>query len=126
LQQWLPAGDAQMHTSMARDLRESFPYVRAFVGINGYGAHFLASETPLPQHSAEELARRMPATAVADMLEWGPYSTADRQFEASLANEFPLDRLLAESPGTPALQDDRPINEYFLLRMLRRGLHIKP
>ena len=27
-----------------------------------------------------------------------------------------LDQLIALSPSTPALQDDRPINEYFLLR----------
>ena len=44
------------------------------------------------------------------------------QFAAMLAPEFPLDRLLAASPRTPAMQDDRPVNEYFLLRLLRKGL----
>jgi hypothetical protein len=35
--------------------------------------------------------------------------------------EFPLDRFVAQSPETPAMQDDRPVNEYFLLRLLQRG-----
>jgi hypothetical protein len=29
--------------------------------------------------------------------------------------------MIARSPTTPALQDDRPINEYFLLRLLSRS-----
>jgi spermidine synthase len=29
LQQWLPSGDKEVHTAIARALRESFPYVRA-------------------------------------------------------------------------------------------------
>lgn len=126
LQQWLPSGDKEVHTAIVRALRESFPYVRGFSGISGYGAHFLASETPLPERTPEELAQRMPASAVADMLEWGPSKEADRQFSIMLQHEFPVDRLIAESPGTPAMQDDRPVNEYFLLRLLRRGMNTNP
>jgi spermidine synthase len=123
LQQWLPSGDKEVHTAIARALRESFPYVRAFVGVNNYGAHFLASDAPIPQRSPEELARQMPASAVSDMLEWGPSQTADGQFAAMLQREFPVDRFVSESPDTPAMQDDRPINEYFLLRLLQRAGH---
>jgi len=120
LQQWLPAGDKQVHAAIARALRESFTNVRAFQGINGYGAHFLASDTPLPQRTPAELARQMPPTAVKDMVEWGPYPTPEGQFAATLQGEFPLDRFVAESPETPTMQDDRPVNEYFLLRLLSR------
>ena len=46
LQQWLPGGDAVIRASVARALKESFPYVRAFHSIEGYGFHFLASTVP--------------------------------------------------------------------------------
>ena len=120
LQQWLPAGDKQVHAAIVRALRESFANVRAFQGINGYGAHFLASDTPLPQRTPAELARQMPPSAAEDMIEWGPYHTPEGQFAAMLQGEFPLDRFVAESPKTPTMQDDRPVNEYFLLRLLSR------
>ena len=29
-------------------------------------------------------------------------------------------QVIAVSPQTPAMQDDRPVNEYFLLRSVRR------
>ncbi len=37
-------------------------------------------------------------------------------FDTVLQNEVPIETLIAPSPGTPALRDDRPINEYYLLR----------
>jgi len=121
LQQWLPTrGDYEVHAAIARALGESFAEVRAFYGISGYGEHFLASDTTIPQRTPEELARRMPQTAIADMLEWGPYPDPESQFAASLKQEFSLDSFVAQSPGTPAMEDNRPINEYFLLRTVKR------
>ncbi len=57
LQQWLPGGDAVVHASVARALKESFPYVRVFHSVEGWGYHFLASDRPLPNPTAAELAR---------------------------------------------------------------------
>ena len=48
LQQWLPDGDAVVRSSVARALKESFPYVRVFRSVQGWGWHFLASNQPLP------------------------------------------------------------------------------
>jgi hypothetical protein len=45
-----------------------------------------------------------------DLVEWGPATNADEQF---------VDEVIAWAPNVPALQDDRPINEYFLLRRLQ-------
>jgi hypothetical protein len=42
-------------------------------------------------------------------------NTAEEQFDLILSNEIPV-RLQAESPRTPGLRDDLPVNEYFLLR----------
>jgi len=38
------------------------------------------------------------------------------QFAGMLSNETPIDRLISDSPTTPALSDDLPINEYYVLR----------
>ena len=38
-----------------------------------------------------------------------------------LGNEKSPAEIIAMSPQVPAMQDDRPVNEYFLLRSLRRG-----
>jgi spermidine synthase len=121
LQQWLPDGinranDNQLKASVTRALQDSFPYLRIFQWNGRQGWHFLASDQPIPLRSAAELAERMPAAAVADMLEWGPAQTAEKQFALLLSRETNPQQMIALSPQTPALQDDRPINEYYLLR----------
>jgi spermidine synthase len=116
VQQWLPKGDAAIHASVARALGESFPYIRVFRSVTGEGYHFLASECSLDGRSPAKLVQRMPASAVRDMMEWGPQPTPERQFAVVLSRELPLQAMIAEAPKTPALKDDRPINEYYWLR----------
>jgi len=116
LQQWLPMGDAVVHAAVARALKESFPYIRVFHSVDGWGYHFLASRRPLPNWSAAELAQHTPPRAAADLIEWGPQATAEAQFAQILKNEVSLDQMIAEAPGTPALQDDHPENEYYAIR----------
>jgi len=116
LQQWYPGGDLTTVASVARAVKESFPYVRAYKSISGWGVHFLASRQPIPDRSAADLANRMPPAAAADLVEWGPYPTPEQQFAAVLKNELPIDWIIGLDKSAPALQDDRPINEYYLLR----------
>ena len=118
LQQWFPGGDLRTTAAVARSLHQSFPYVRAFIGIGGWGIHYLASRQPIPARSAADLAKRLPASAAADLVEWGPFPTAEQQFAAMLRNEISVDRILALDAKAPALADDRPVNEYSLLRDL--------
>ncbi|HZW94150.1 MAG TPA: hypothetical protein VFF64_14455 [Candidatus Eremiobacteraceae bacterium] len=124
LQQWLMSGDREDLAAVALALRRSFPYVRVFTyagnASQNPGFHFLASDQPIPRRSADELARRLPAAAAADLVEWGPETTAQDQFGVLLF-EMPVDQFIALSPTTPALSDDRPINEYYLLRSSLRG-----
>ena len=122
LAQWFPEGDPQDFAAVARALRNSFPYVRAFGSIDGWGLHFLASEEPIPTLSAEDLLRKMPAAAVADLTEWdspGGSEAAEEAFDTMLQNEVPIESVIQRSPATPSMRDDRPINEYYALR--RRG-----
>ncbi len=125
LQQWYPGGDLATTAAIARALKESFPYVRAFISIEGVGVHYLASRQPIPPLSAAELARRMPANAASDLVEWGPFPTAEQQLAAMLKREVPVDWLISADINAPAIQDDRPINEYYGLRSTGARLHWK-
>jgi spermidine synthase len=121
LMQWYPGGDQATTASISRALKESFPVVRAFGSFEGWGIHYLASRRPIPYRSADELAKRTPPNAASDLVEWGPFSTADQQFAAVLKNEVPIDLLIGMDKDVPAMQDDRPINEYGLLRHIHFG-----
>ena len=123
LQQWFPGADLVTTAAIARALKESFPYVRAFASVEHWGIHYLASRRPIPDRSAPELTRRMPARAAADLVEWGPFPTAEQQFAAVLEQEVPIDRLLAAAGNVPAILDDRPANEYYMLRHAGIWLH---
>ena len=116
LQQWLPNGDAVVRASVTRALKESFPYVRVFRSVQGWGWHFLASNQPLANRSATELAGRLPADAARDLVEWDPETTPEQEFANVLNREVSLDQMIAEAPQAPALTDDRPVNEYYALR----------
>jgi spermidine synthase len=116
LQQWLPYGDAVVQASVARALKESFPYIRVFHPVGGVGFHFLASNQPLPVRTPAELARRLSPKAAADLVEWGPEPTAELEFASVLHKELSLEQMIAQAPQAVALQDDRPENEYYLLR----------
>jgi predicted membrane-bound spermidine synthase len=119
LQQWLPGGDAIVRASVARALKESFQYVRVFRPGESGGYHFLASNRTLPDRTGAELAERLTPKAAHDFTEWGPESTPELQFADVLKKEISLDQIIAEAPHVPALQDDRPENEYYLLRLHR-------
>jgi len=116
LQQWFPGGDSATTAAVARALQRSFPHVRVFRSFEHFGYHFLASMSAIPDTSAPQLAARLPADAVRDLMEWGPESTPERQFQFILDSEVPLANIIQMDPEAPALQDDRPINEYFLAR----------
>ena len=117
LQQWLPGGDAATRASVARALQESFTYVRAFRSIEGAGFHLLGSMSPIKDLSASQLAQRLPPDASHDLVEWS-VSTPEELFHSVLDLELPLPRIIQDDPIAPALQDDHPVNEYFLIRRL--------
>jgi spermidine synthase len=116
LVQWYPGGDHTTTAAVSRALKESFHCVRAFGSFEGWGVHYLASQRPIPDRSAADLANRMPPNAAADLVEWGPFSTPEQQFAAVLKNEIPIELLVGMDKHAPAMQDDRPVNEYGLLR----------
>ena len=100
-------------------MRDSFPYVRAF--SDDFGIHFLGSNHPLPLRTTAGLLQHMPPAAVKDLAEWehdaGPSEAASSYLNS--LHELSLDELIAAAPKTPALTDDRPINEYYAWRQVR-------
>jgi spermidine synthase len=118
LQQWLPYGDDEVQAAVARALKNSFPYVVVHPSVERPGWHYFASMSPIPDRSPEEMLARMPEAAVKDMMEWGPAKTPVDQLKLVVGERKSLDDLIALSPKTPALADDRPINEYYWLRAL--------
>ena len=116
LAQWLPNGDDADVASVTRALADSFPHVRIYQSVIGLGWHFFASMDPIPERSADEMLARMPAPAVADMMEWGPGHTPREQLQLMLSHSYTPEELIARAPEYPALRDDRPVNEYFVVR----------
>jgi spermidine synthase len=130
LAQWLPNGDNEDLAAVARAIHVSFPYVRVFRWGTRTGFHFLASERPLPNLTAEQLKRRLPPEAAVDMVEWQPLGKNDvtilTAFDSLLKSEIPIEAMINQSPTTPALSDDRPINEYYMLRLVSRSAPTQP
>ncbi len=118
LAQWLPSGDDAVEASVTRALTDSFPHVRIFQAMTGTGRHFFASMDPIPNRSADEMLARMPAPAIADMMEWGPAKTPNAELQMLLSSELAPESIVQLAPNIPALRDDRPTNEYFILRTI--------
>jgi spermidine synthase len=120
VQQWIPGGEPAVMAAFARAFREEFPHVRVFFSVHGSGLHLLGSGAPMAPASAAVLAGRLSPEAARDLVEWGPAASPAEQFSLVLDREVPLDAVLARAPRVPALRDDRPINEYYFLRRLRK------
>lgn len=104
-------------SAVLRSAREEFAHIRVYPSFQGWGWHILLSEDPIEEPTSEEFVARMPAAARADLLEWN--AEADRQIDRFvteiLSTDIPLDRVLGENRDV-RIDDDRPYNEYFLLR----------
>jgi hypothetical protein len=118
LQQWIPEGDAVVLASVSRALKESFSYTKVFEYGHNTAVQFLASDRPIPNRTPAEMAGRMPVTAAHDMVEWLPNVPPQQVFASIVQHETSIDRIIALAPEAPSLQDDRPMNEYFILRTL--------
>lgn len=117
LQQWIPGGDTPTLVAFFRALQVSFPYLITMPGY-GQGLHILVSDEPLTMPGPRVLASRLPPKAAADLVEWGPERDAEAQFKRQQLSRWPLEEMLAAHPGVAPLDDDLPLNEYYLLRRL--------
>jgi hypothetical protein len=118
---WVPAdASSDSRAAILRSLVNSFPFVRCFVSVDNMGMHMLASQQPIANISATEITSRMPAAAAIDLLEWEHAETLVDCVQQVLRNEMPVEWALNPHAQIP-ITDDRPYNEYFLLRRWRDG-----
>jgi spermidine synthase len=115
LQAWFPFGPNITCSAIAQSINNAFPHVRVLPSIEGWGLHFLASMEPIDGLDVESLLGRMPERAKADLLEWNPRANLRGGLAFVLAGELPIEVLLPADPRVH-ITDDRPFNEYFLLR----------
>jgi len=143
LQQWYPGsrahGDRTLEQAtrngyrsltlhaVARSLHESFEHVYVYRSFQGWGWHFLASMRPIERRDAESLVGRLPPAARADLAEWfagDPEEAVRAIVRRTLESEVDIERLLG--PSEVRITDDKPFNEYFLLRRSFRRLRASP
>jgi len=123
VQMWFP-GDNEKATDQAvvRSIDESFPYVRCFPSVAGWGLHLLGSMEPIAQLDAGQIAARMPESARQDLLEWNDVKDAPAYLDPVLRKEYNVAALL-NPDAEIKITDDEPFNEYFLVRHLLRNLN---
>jgi len=122
LQQWVPQAEPRIDEAIIRSLLQAFPHVVVFRSIEGWGLHFLASMQPIPDMTAEQFAARLPEAARRDLVEWGPAATPEAMAALILAPRVAIGEIASAEVTAPPITDDRPFNEYFLLR---RGTFIR-
>ena len=115
LQQWFPYGELKILQAVARSLSNSFPYVKVYKSLEGWGFHFIASMTPVQVPSVNTITDRMPKTAGDDLMEWYDIKDLTQLMTKVLAGEMTLEEILTNDK-TLFITDDRPYNEYYILR----------
>jgi len=115
LQAWCPRGEVLTFQAVLRSIHNSFPCVRCFESVEGWGIHLLASMDPIETRPAQELIARMPAMARKDLLEWTPSEDLTAYVQQVLSQEDPV-QIMLNTNSNVRITDDHPYNEYFLLR----------
>jgi len=118
VQMWFPGGEPLTAQAVIRSINESFPYVRCFPSVEGWGIHLLASMQPIEPLDPAQLAARMPAGAKKDLLEWNNSQDAVAYLARVTTNEISVPASLNPDFDVQ-VTDDRPFNEYFLLRRMK-------
>ena len=118
VQMWFPGGENLTAQAVVRSINESFPYVRCFASVEGWGIHLLASMEPIPRLDASQLVARMPVAAQQDLMEWESHTNVTGYFSRVATNEYWIPSLL-NTDRNVQVTDDQPFNEYFLLRRLK-------
>ena len=119
LQQWYPGGEPKMLQAVVASIRNSFPYVKIFRGLKGFGFHFLASRTPFQTPTVDEFILRMPEAARLDLLESNDSDTTPEDLRKLISKILAVEMSINEFPSNPPpvyITDDKPFNEYFALR----------
>lgn len=117
LQQWSPGGERLTQQAMLKAICAAFPFVRVFHSTEGFGFHFFASMLPINMPTVDAFLARVPQEAAADFVEWSEGKSAGDIYQELLLGEIPVSEFLSPHMND-SITDDRPFNEYFLMRNL--------
>jgi len=73
--------------AVIRSVYSSFPHVRCFMSVEGWGVHILASMEEIEPQSPEETRGTNAASAKQDLLEWAPDQEARAYLGKVMFNE---------------------------------------
>ncbi len=127
LQQWLPAGlEHDTTVPVIRALTAEFKYVKIFIIPSGNGIFFIASNSPIEDFLPDKLVAKMPEKAVKDLMEW---LDCEKNLQNTvqfigLLSELSIDKILKFYNNDAVITDDKPYNEYFLLRRLGKNAKV--
>jgi spermidine synthase len=120
LQEFYPYNDPWLIAGILRSCSNTFRYVQVY-DVPGKCYYMLASDEPITKPDLTEAVAKMPEAAKRDMLEWRDRENLSRdphQILEQLYNlELPLEKLMNPDPNLK-ITDDKPVNEYFLLKKL--------
>ena len=119
LQQWYPIGEPKILQAVVASIRNSFPYVKIFRSLYGFGFHFIASRAPLQTPTVDEFILRLPEAVRIDLLNRYDRETSHKDFREFVSKILAIEMALSELPDNPPpvyITDDKPFNEYFALR----------
>jgi spermidine synthase len=118
LQEFYPYNDRWLVAAILRSCTNTFRYVELY-DVPGKCYYMLASDAPITKPDPKEAAAEMPKTAQNDMLEWADREELPHDSAAVLQQlydrQLPLTKLMESDPSLK-ITDDKPINEYFLIR----------
>ncbi len=126
VQMWYPGGQTVAESgqltgqAVLRSIHESFPHVACYTGIEGWGVHLLGSMDPVLPSDPQQMAARMPPAARADLVEWTDRLDAPTYLKALTRGEVSVPDALNPDRRVE-VTDDRPFNEYYLLRTRAAG-----
>jgi spermidine synthase len=120
VQAWVPESSPAVFAAALGTLCDAFPYVRCFPSIEGSGLHMLASMQPIEVCTPAEFLARLPSAARQDAVEWCPEEALKDYLNVALTKQKPGQELVPPD-FKPRIMDDRPFNEYFLVRRIVFG-----
>ncbi len=125
-QTWFPGREERSSSpAIANSLIAVFPYVRAFRSYDGAGIHYLASASPIRNITVQEAFEKMPPKVIQDINEWPYYGGVDAKtgLQEVLKAELDMRRLSSEDKAV-IVSDNRPYNEYYLVRRAIAALKV--
>ncbi|MCH8209409.1 MAG: fused MFS/spermidine synthase [Nitrospinae bacterium] len=118
-QAWFPSGEFKIFKGMLTSLVQVFPHVKVYESMAGWGLHLLASKEPFETPTPDQMVSRLPERAKKDLMEWAKDKDIREYVNLTLKKEIPIHTFLNDGDPSIYISDDRPFNEYFLLRRLR-------